>query len=883
MHAKGRAALLEKNYEEAIAALDLSRDAGTNTQSEESAVVTDLAIAYFERGCSLHRPIDFSMSMELLGQALQSDPSSLVALYNRAMVFQHAYFYPNALRDWKSYLARDSNSSWAAEARRQMALAESKMRAPDPSSGKLADLIEMQLSQVMASSLISPARDLAAELRGEHQDEWLADALAAGHEPVLRLLAGMVATRTGLQVGVFESELRELEPSSAVTRSPSLRVWRDFERLFRITHSSRIAACLPDVDDLIETCRRRHYTWFLAQSLLERSSCEAARGEFATAESTDREALEIARQHAYPIASLRAAGFLTGFLAASGQYRDAAELQYQSLELYWSRPLPYARSQEFFHDMVLANEGLGRWHAAKAAAESAATMAQLSGVPVNEAVNRSRWAGFAFRLGLKQEASAQYALAEKLFHQMANNAAVADYQAFAEAFAASAGDPSSFARLEPIVKTSTNPFVIVSYLHTAAAFAENGGPTADARRFLEDAIGWIEKGAASRHASPEVMEWRDQLQSCYRDLTRISILQNDTVGAYRTWQRFLRTDETLQGFRESPASGSAGDPATVLTYARLGSRYGVWVRSADDVRFAWVNRDSSTIDRLVRTYAALCSNPDASWTQVQAAGKPLRSELLGFALQSKPKNGLLLIQPDGELARIPWTTLVLGDEDPGKGILAAVMPTPVANSGPVRTREIQVRHALIVGATVLAPKLRNEYRNLTGIENEITAVRRAFPSADVLEGREATVAGISEHMENADALHFAGHAAMLGGRIHLLVAPGTSSEGLWRPAGERLSLAVLSACSTARYRDPEDPKPENLANALLLEGANQVIASLWDADSAATSFFMQSFYRNLRQSHNTALAMAEASAETRRQKDWSNPYFWASFSLFLRI
>jgi CHAT domain-containing protein len=596
--------------------------------------------------------------------------------------------------------------------------------------------------------------------------------------------------------------------------------------------------------------------------------------------------LEAARLHEFPIARLRAAGFLTGFLATAGQYRDAAQLQYESLEFFWSRPLPYARGQELYHDMVPANEGLGRFHAAKAAAEAAAQMAQRSGVAMNEAVNRARWAGFAARLGLNAEAAEQYAIAERLFDRMADTSAVQGYRAFAEAFAAESGDRAALTRFEPMVKASSNPFVLVAYLHTTATLAEGAAQKADARRRLSEAIGIVEKNAGASRGTLEVLEWRDQLQSCYRDLTQSYLHEKDVAAAYRTWQNFLRADATLQGFRAA-AIGAEGAPVTVVTLAKLGNRYGVWVNAGDSVRFAWANRDAQSIDRLARGFAALCADRRTSWESAQTAARPLRTELLDFALDGMPRDTVVLIQPDGELARIPWSAIALSDGEPlGERYSIAVLPTPVVDSGPVRIPALQIRHALIVGATLFDPGRRSQYRPLPGLDDEIAAVRNAFPSADLLTDAAATSTNISRALGHADALHFAGHAVLTGGRVHLLVAPDESSaSGLWRPSGgeRQLSLAVLSACSTGRYRDAEDPKPEDLASALLLQGTRQVIASLWDADSAAASFFMQSFYRNLRLHGSPAQAVREAMSETRRHPAWSSPYYWASFSLFVRV
>jgi tetratricopeptide (TPR) repeat protein len=884
--AKGREALLE-NYdghaEDAIAALELARDLGNGASQEDVAI--DLATAYFERARDPRRAIDFSMAIELLSRTLAVNPRSSVARFNRAMVFERAYDYPNAADDWRRYLAIDGTSSWAAEARRELEYVEEKIEAPASSAKNVDDLIELESDRAMRSALTADrTAEIAAVLSDENQDRWFADALPFRGTATAKLLGAMAATRAGLRMDLFESELGELRSLASRVDSEPLRIWLEFEELFRVTHSPKVAGCLAGVGDLVETCRRRHYAWFLIQTLLERSSCEAARGDFAAAEATDGEAMEFASTHMFPVASLRAAGLLTGYLAASGQYRDAADRQHESLQQFWSRPIPYPRGQELFHDMVLANEGLGRFYAAKASAQSAALLAQRSGVAMNEAVNRARWAGFSARLGLNQEAAEQYSLASKLFDGMADSRSVDQYRAFAESFVVLAADGSSLTRFDLAVKTSTNPFVVVSYLHTAAALAERAKEFEESRLRLEEAIAVIENNRAPDSIGPPALEWREQLQSCYRDLTRVLLLQNDIPGSYRIWQDFLRADQLLEGFRPG-ASAAEGAEATVVTFARLGDRYGVWVRTGDSVRFDWVNQDAPAIDRLVRNYSELCSQRGTSWTLAQKAAKPLVTSLLGFALSGTLKNRVLLIQPDRELARLPWASLALPSGEPlGERFLVAVLPASIASTGPLRIPEIRVRHALVVGATSFDSSY--EFRPLAGIEEEVAAVRRAFPHAEVLEGPEASPARLSKAIEEADALHFAGHALLAGGRIQLLVAPDASSKaGLWRPGdGQRLhlNLAVLSACSTARYREPEDPRPDNLASALLLDGAQQVIATLWDADSSATSYFMQSFYRHLRLNQPSTEAFAEASAETRRQAAWANPYYWASFSLFLR-
>jgi CHAT domain-containing protein len=223
----------------------------------------------------------------------------------------------------------------------------------------------------------------------------------------------------------------------------------------------------------------------------------------------------------------------------------------------------------------------------------------------------------------------------------------------------------------------------------------------------------------------------------------------------------------------------------------------------------------------------------------------------------------------------------------GDQLLIAIAPF-VDRPGQVSVPAVHVRHALIVAATVLHPNDAADFPHLPGLAEEIAAVRETFSGADALEGSAATGMNIEAHLSSADALHFAGHAVAKPDGIEFLVAPDLGgrgrSGGRWRPAagGTRLGLVVLSVCSAARFEEIESPEPQHVASAMLLSGTRQVVASLWNTDSAAASRFMQMFYRNLRQGLSSAQSMQAAAREVRAQPGWRNPYYWASFMLFVR-
>jgi hypothetical protein len=618
-----------------------------------------------------------------------------------------------------------------------------------------------------------------------------------------------------------------------------------------------------------------------------------AAGDLAASESSAREALTSAAKHELPVTRLRAAGYLANRMTNAGQYREAADLERESLHFFWSRPFPYARSQQFYNEMDFASEALGRWHVAMAAAAMAAAMAHASGATISEAVNRARWAASAERVGLKDEAAEQYARSKALFDRLESNPSSDEYRAYAATFVAkSSGDRKDLLSLQPSLGISTNPLMVVPYLRTMAEFDARDGNFGLAESRLEEAIARMEKSAGARHNPGEKRRLRLELERVFRRLVQNKLGSNDGTGAYVAWQRFVRAESDLQGLLaiDTP-SLSSGTPAALITFARLDNRYGQWVRLADRLYFHWIDGDAAALDQLVRQYIASCAQRHTGLTELQEIGSQLRSKLLDFALSIVPAGSVLLIQPDGDLGTMPWASIPLrAGTTLADSYLVATAPLSVAYPGTVRLRDAVIRRALIAGAPTLDVKRAADYPPLPGIEREIAAVREAYPNSDVLTGGAATVTNLDRYLRSDDALHFAGHASVTGDGIRLLAAPdpasqdGEAAQGLWKPGrhGVHLGLAVLSACSTARYEDVESPVPRDLATALLLGGARQVVATLWDVDSDASTRFMEVFYREMQFGRTTPQAMQKAWRSIREEPGMANPYYWAGYSLFAR-
>jgi tetratricopeptide (TPR) repeat protein len=109
-----RADLLEGNYDEAIVSLLSLHEAKPN----DTGVLAELGRAYAIRATQRtdHRQ-DIDSAVEYLNRALQIRPRDPETLFNLALLYTEIQQYSNAEETWRRYLAVDSTSAWAEEAR----------------------------------------------------------------------------------------------------------------------------------------------------------------------------------------------------------------------------------------------------------------------------------------------------------------------------------------------------------------------------------------------------------------------------------------------------------------------------------------------------------------------------------------------------------------------------------------------------------------------------------------------------------------------------------------------------------------------------------------------------------------------------------------------
>ncbi|HEU5414578.1 MAG TPA: tetratricopeptide repeat protein, partial [Candidatus Angelobacter sp.] len=116
LQAKAQADILEHNPSSAITVLN---DA-LKTNSDSSSITLQLAIAYFVQGQASSDAKQYEHTVELLSKLLARQPENMVALFNRAIVYEHLQMYAQAAADWNTFLQHETDPGWKGEAEQHL-------------------------------------------------------------------------------------------------------------------------------------------------------------------------------------------------------------------------------------------------------------------------------------------------------------------------------------------------------------------------------------------------------------------------------------------------------------------------------------------------------------------------------------------------------------------------------------------------------------------------------------------------------------------------------------------------------------------------------------------------------------------------------------------
>jgi CHAT domain-containing protein len=182
-----------------------------------------------------------------------------------------------------------------------------------------------------------------------------------------------------------------------------------------------------------------------------------------------------------------------------------------------------------------------------------------------------------------------------------------------------------------------------------------------------------------------------------------------------------------------------------------------------------------------------------------------------------------------------------------------------------------INRATLIGTTSEA---------LPSIGEELSALSRLFPSANVLRDNAATVEVVRRESNGQDLLHLACHGTFR--TDNPLFSALQLSDG-WLTAAEMLSmdlngaLVTLSACESGRSHVTGGDELIGFSRAALAAGASSVVVSGWRVDDHTTARLMEDFYAALLTGKSRATALR--SAQLKLLSEHPHPWHWAAFSL----
>ena len=361
-HAAAKFYVMNHQFEEAqkefAAALELDQ--------QNAKIHNDFGAALLEEGRMQSAATDNSKQLELYGRslehiqkALELDPSLLEALFNRALVYQLMKPSEQAIQAWKEYLAKDSTSPWAEEARRNIKVIEQQLgasakqtddfknfleaaqRADDNTARKILSttytsagneitnrLIDSLLGIELFADALDPPRTLAAltflaELESNHaRDRYSSDLLTHYRQATPTLKSILARARYHMRTGYSHFEKSKFREAIEEYNKAKTKYQRANDLVGQAFADYRLAHCyvlLPDperarlaFEQLLVVSEAKQYQWLAAQCLSGLAHASADNSEYSKALDYSSQAL----------AKFEQAGDVNGILKCLTQLAD---------------------------------------------------------------------------------------------------------------------------------------------------------------------------------------------------------------------------------------------------------------------------------------------------------------------------------------------------------------------------------------------------------------------------------------------------------------------------------------------------------------------------------------------------------------------------------
>lgn len=887
-------------------------------------VLADLSAAHLMRAAASGAPRDLYQALEAAERALEAEPADAAARFNAAAALEAMRMGEQAARAWGRYLAVDSTSGWAVEARRRRAGIPSPrtVRVPGRAAGR-GELATFAAAQPAA------ARELgwddllrewgAAVLRG---DASTARARLEQAEVIGRALAARGGDAT------------LADAATAVRQAENGPQRRALAHVHQVLGEGRKAMLANDYD---AACPRFRRVLRGPASAPAREWAQAFLA-FCSIYAPDGGPVDLARLAAgsdsarYPAAAGRTWQALAYARSLEGRYVEAraayaraaallgraAEREYAATArmgegnawlLLGDGDAGYAALHEAVGVLRDYPGSLGLWNGLYALRNAllADGLPRAAMRVQDEGVFVTRWMAPALQ--------AETRLARARLHLAAGRRDIDGDTAAAVEIMKSVGQRYGRGWLSADLRVTRaeawlegDPRLAAAELDSVVEYFEGNAPRllpalfsrAQARLALGRPDG---AGADLRRAAAVLDSQRTHVSSAQLRASLLERSRRVFDQAVMLSVRAGRAEEALDYVERSRSSfspvGHAADWARRPLRAPRG-QVAVEFALVGDTLLAWTLREGGlhltrrTVrrDDLVRTVERVRTGLEfrSDDAVVLPALESLYDELVRPLRARLGAAGTpLLIVADGELAGLPMAAL--RDRERGRFL---VEDHPVRFASSLRDPTAPVRPGRGGPATLVADPAFDrrafpELQRLGGAAAEVDAVARLYAGARVLGGADADAAAIRGSLLRGGVAHFAGHAVFDDARPErsfLVTAPGRENGSARITAAEiermdlrRLRLVVLSACQTSRAQAGRSGGFAGLAGAFMAAGAGGVVGSLWRVDDHATRALMERFHAGYVRSGDPAAALRQAQLQMLHSADPAlrSPAAWAGF------
>jgi len=908
LHALGVAHLVLGDHELAVRALE---DAAAQ-DPKDARYQSDLSAAYLARARHLERLEDLPRALGAAERALKLDASLLEGHFNRALALEALFLNADARRAWEEYLARDSRSGWADEARQHLEKLPQSGGRPDlghdsppppmhtTTEAGLDWLLRVGLTRwadaIVAGDVERAARehvalaDYAGQLSAQANDTFplaLAALTITGTQAQTQRASSFLALADALvqwdRENTSGAEASLL--SACATRDVAVRVICDPHLAVIDVLNRRDGAANQRIS--AATSKSQQHRWVYPLALAKRVDGYRLlfRGQYAAAATAYAEAYSVFDDSKYLNSAAHIAVQLSELGDLTGTFDEAWRWRLNSLRLTAAAETDVTR----YLTRVLTAEVLAKRGEREAAATFINDLDEAYAIdlpPIRRAIlyiSRTK-----VSLAVGDLASARSTL-QSAVESVSNTSDFRLQRLKPDVLLLMADLERGERRLDSAKKALTEAIAGM-------------GPERSAHR----ATALIARASLSAHQS----EWRDVegdvsdaialLKDRVPSSSGVPVRLDDATAAFRAAASLIVADANLQGLRglqlverlREMLDGTPSDTRIksdsdlaaaidglqstemALFYLIADDSLLVWTITGDGVEFTRRAVTAESIEQVVNVLAVQVNRGPTRedlWSGTLAS---LYDLLLGHVSRPSAVTELIIV-PDGVLNGVPFGALFDTRTNQFLFERASVHVVPNLAFGLGRARgsaQMQPpRVALIVGDPTLSGRPAGAFQRLPRAKAEGAAVAALYRTAMPLFQDHATKTRVLAALPNADVLHFAGHAiATLDARgPRLLLAGDVGDPEAALLSGDlhgRLAKSphvVLAACETGATSIDRAAGLASLSAAFLRAGAGSVVANLWRVDDSASEVFFLNVHRRLTAGDSAARSVALAQRACR--------------------